>query len=336
MSAPRASAVRGDVAQWAQVLAASARVIEPGGRGAGRGDRRAGRDRARAARGRHRGRDAPRRWGTWRWTRRRSCPGCWPCPRCTPSGRVRCRGAVGRRRPGRVRHRDRAGWRCTTRCAAGRSGRLPGVGGRRRARATPPPKSRAAVVAALEEPLRQLRTAPQLRRPVPAGAGPDQPRPGASSAPPGPASRVRAAAVGRRTRRRPVGRHLPLRGSRPGLGRDRRPAPASYVTDGACAAHRPGPGQGADRPGHRQRHHHTPSLTVTVPAPPATTRARTTPRGDAGCRSRVGGPGVGGALRARSAGAPGSPDDLIEVADRAPVVSRCWSPARSSTWSPRA
>ena len=76
-------------AQWAAVVAASQRVvnaacavqddaiaslaaIEPG-----------------RARGRHRGRRRTGPVGTSRWMQRRSCPGCWPCPRSHAERRVR-------------------------------------------------------------------------------------------------------------------------------------------------------------------------------------------------------------------------------------------------------
>ena len=88
---------------------------------------------------------------------------------------------------------------------------------------------------------------------LPAGADPDQPRPAGPTRPPRPPG-VRAAPLGRRTRRRQVGGHLPLRRRRPGLGRDRRPGPP--VPQPRCLPdHRTRPRQSPDRPGRRQRHH---------------------------------------------------------------------------------
>ena len=115
-----------------------------------------------------------------------------------------------------------------------------------------PAEVAATVVAALEGHFEtEDGTAPAAA--VPAGADPDQPGPAAPARRQGPRA-VRAAAVGRRAGGGPVGGHLPLRGGRPGVGRDRRPGPPVRHRR-RLLGHRTRPGEGVDRPGRRQRHH---------------------------------------------------------------------------------
>ena len=90
-----------------------------------------------------------------------------------------------------------------------------------------------------------------LRPPPPPGppdAGADQPGPAPPARTACPVG-VEPAAVGRRTRRRHLARHVPLRGGLPGLGRDRRPRPAVRHRR-HLRTHRPGPRQGPHRPRH--------------------------------------------------------------------------------------
>ena len=219
------------------------------------------------------------------------------------------RAAVGRRRPRGQRHRDRAGW-VARRDGRRAAGRLPRRGDRRGA-GRGAPTGRGQRGRGVGGVLR-VRGCCAPAAPVPAGAGPDQPRPAGPARPPRPRG-VRAAALGRRAGRGPLGGHLPLRGGRPGLGRDRRPGPPVPRRRG-LPQHRPGPGQGADRPGRRPRHHHHRA----DPDRPSRSPPRTTGRAGRPTAARAAG-------RARTVVGDG---DLVEVTGLSggqPVlVSRRW------------
>ena len=152
------------------------------------------------------------------------------------------------RRPRRPRP-ERAGWGAH-RDGRGPARRLPGERHRRRARARPGRGRRGDRVRPRRPPARRrAHPAP----PHPAAGRAHLARPAAPTCPAG-ADLDRAAPLGLGAGRRHLVRHVPQRGCRGRLGRDR-PARARPRRRGRLLEHRAGPRPGAHRPGRRQRHH---------------------------------------------------------------------------------
>ena len=311
-SAPRASSVRGSATQWAQVVQASQRVLNLAA---------AVQDEAIVALAAiepelledgtvvethrapgHVALDAPA-----------IVSGALAVSAVHAERRVRCRGPAGRRRPSRVRHGDRAGRPARRRCA-------PAVSTRTGPRWSPtssswhPPPVAAAVVAALGEHL-HTDAAPQLRRRCRTVL-----------------SRVSPDLVVQRAKQARERCSLRRWAEEPGVDKWEGTFPSQdaarawaaidaraheLVADGTCRADRPRPLPGTDRPGHRFGDH---------PDHPHPHRPRLTRR------ASNGGPA---GTRRRQRRAPGHP--MTSSRSRwAPEGSRCWSPVRSSTSSPRA